>query len=492
MGLLPLLSFADSVEIAGAEMTYVFTGGHNYEVTLNIYTRCNQSTMDPVYITVTSQSANFKSYSQPAKLEDMGELASDCHTDHHHITTCDDPASHRQGYRKWRATTTFTLYSNLACEYLFSWQECCRTSLFTTGAAGEPFYIDAYLNICNSAKVSSPQFETDYSPWLAAGQCATKTNYALDPVGSKSTYSYQLVPARKEKNKNVSYTAPYTYRKPLSNKGGFSDQDYFDTSSGCWGLHLDNQTGDLKILPTKDAELSPIAINLIKFTDGKVVSRVTRDLMYEVIQFSENRAPIITGIDCMVDSDLVMEPQESKCFTICSYDPDIDDTVTLSATMEMPDGKFTVEEGKKWPKGQFCWHAELSDWRNDPYKLIVRAQDNHPCDDFFGLPNTSYAEKTILIYVRDLHGHFGIEESGHGFNLTIYPVPATSKIYAEIPEQKLQKVALVDMMGRNIPTPYSFINKKLEVDISSLPEGSYLVQVVTDKNNYSGKVIVTR
>ena len=46
--------------------------------------------------------------------------------------------------------------------------------------------------------------------------------------------------------------------------------------------------------------------------------------------------------------------------------------------------------------------------------------------------------------------------------------------------------------GGFIYPDYFFAGGKLQLDISALPAGSYLLQAVTDKNIYSGKVIVGR
>jgi hypothetical protein len=323
------------------------------------------------------------------------------------------------------------------------------------------------------------------------GGCATKRNDALDPIGLY-TYSYQIVPAHAESNKNVTYTSPFTYRKPFTNKGGFTDQDYYDTATSCWGFHINNLTGELNMRPTQPDEFFPVAVNLLKFSNGKLVSRVTRDLLYTTIYAPENRPPVLTGVDCTKPTEISIVAQLSKCFTICSFDPDIDDSVTLTGVMEMSTASFIPEQSKKWPKAQFCWTPTLMDIREAPYTLDVYADDNHVCDEAMGLEGSGSFHKTILIYVTDSLGHSGFGEIKNHFNLKIYPQPATSKVYAHVPEYALRKVALIDMTGRSISPAYSFMNGKLQLDISALPAGSYLLQAVTDKNIYSGKVIVTK
>lgn len=491
LGLLPLYSIADSIEITGAEMTYTYVGGRDYEVKLNIYTRCNQTTMDDsVFIKVSSPKGSFISYAQVAEVKDMGEVDIQCKAIR---TECTDPMRGFPGFKKWTATSTFSLSTNIACEYIFSWQGCCRSSLFTNGAAGQPFYIDAYANLCDNLKLSSPEFESDYSPWMSSGMCSSKSNAAIGAFGSQFTYSYQLTSPKAEYNKDVTYDTPFTARKPFTNIGGFSDQDIFDTKKGCWGFHLNNLTGELNVYPTEYQEIFPVSVNLLKFSNGKLISRITRDVLYWTSSnLHENRKPVITGIDCKQKYDTTLAPNQPVCLTFCSFDPDIDDTVSLSAIMNVPGGKLTIEEGKKWPKAQFCWTPTAADIRNEPYSIIMYAIDNTLCGEAFGLPGYNTKEQIILVYVRDPNAPSGTLEINNRHNLKIYPQPSSSKVFTDIPERDARKVMLIDMTGRSINPEYTLVNGRLAIDISTLPAGSYLLQAITDKNIYSGKVIVTK
>jgi hypothetical protein len=132
----------------------------------------------------------------------------------------------------------------------------------------------------------------------------------------------------------------------------------------------------------------------------------------------------------------------------------------------------------------------LADARNEPYKLVLFAIDNTLCGEAFGLPGYNTREQTILIYVKDPNVS-GIKESS-SYDLKIYPLPASSKVYAEIPERSIRKITLIDMTGKSISPGYSYTNGKLEIDLGSLRTGTYLLQAISDQNVYSGKVIVTR
>jgi hypothetical protein len=490
-GLMPLCALADSTEIVGAEMTYTYAGNHQYEVKLNIYTFCNQSTMDSVYIHVASPSSNFKAYNVLADLKDMGELPSDCHTGHHHITTCDDPASTRPGFRKWTATAIFTLYNSLACEYTFSWRSCCRTKLLTNGGANEPFYIDAYMNICGNADNSSQEFINPYQPYLPVGQCAVKEYTSMAQVGS-GTYRYELVPPKSSETNTTTFTTPYSYKEPLSHSGGFGHPDIYNPDYGCAGFQLNTVSGELTVRSVNGEEVFPVAVNLARYVDGKLVSRITRDLMYWTQIMPANRPPLVTGIDCKQLDSITIEPNSSACFTICSFDPDMDDTVRLEGIMESIGAHFTVEEGKKWPKAQYCWTPYPSDLRTAPYKLVVTAKDNHECDEMYGIRDNGTSEKIIWIYVRDLHGYYGIEQNYPKYNLALYPQPAQNIVTADIPETFVREATLTDMTGRNISPSYTLAGGKLHVDISGLPAGTYVIRVYTDKNVYSGKLVITK
>lgn len=488
-GLIPLLSYAGSVEILGAEMTYTFSGGHNYEVKLIIYTPCGQGITDPVNITASSPDKRFTSITQAANLIDMGEVQYECST-YPLASACTNPNSSLPGIRKWMATTTFSLYRAIACEYTFSWQACCRTSLLTTGAANEPFYIEAYMNICDNVDNSSPQFTSAYSPLLLKGTCATKSNSAIAAIGGTGYLKYELVSPKTDVNKSAAFSAPYTYRKPVTNTGGFGDADFFDFMNNCWGFYLNDSSGELKLSPVNAGEIFPVSIQLNRYFNGKKISTASRELTYWVMDGYSNRTPVITGINCQKQDTIRIKPGETRCFTVCSFDPDIDDTVHLVSALDMAGATFTPEAGAKWPKGQFCWTPSKADERHEPYHLVVRSEDGNVCREIFGLPAQTYNEKVFMVYVSE-NPILGIDDHDSKF-LTLYPNPATFKVYADLKAYSVSKVQLIDMTGKNTTPAYSFSNGKLEMDISSLPVGSYVLQVLTSQNVYSSKVIITK
>ncbi|RYD77904.1 MAG: hypothetical protein EOP53_12170 [Sphingobacteriales bacterium] len=116
----PFLSKADTLEIAGAEMTYKWISGNTYEANLNMYTTCNSLPLDSVWIKISSPESDFKPYKKLAKLVSICKISNDCLAE----TSCDNPNSALPGFWKWKAIVQFTLSRNEYCRYIFSWDTC--------------------------------------------------------------------------------------------------------------------------------------------------------------------------------------------------------------------------------------------------------------------------------------------------------------------------------------------------------------------------------
>lgn len=79
--------------------------------------------------------------------------------------------------------------------------------------------------------------------------------------------------------------------------------------------------------------------------------------------------------------------------------------------------------------------------------------------------------------------------------IKIYPVPATQVIYIEFENQEQSEVnyQIFDMSGRVVSQGVEhFFSNRLEINVSSLAKGYYVIRLKTNSANFSGKVIVTR
>jgi hypothetical protein len=218
----------------------------------------------------------------------------------------------------------------------------------------------------------------------------------MSSKGEADSLSYAFTDPLSAPGSTIPYISGYSKDAPLK-YDGFPDTGGTFDPPVCKGFHLDPQTGEIMFKAT-DADITVMAITATEWRKDSVgrytqIGTIRRDLQISIIECPENRSPVITGINCQKPTSMTYCANQSKCFTICSFDPDVDDTVTLTWNNQIPGGKFTVEEGKKWPKAQFCWSPTNANVRSYPYRFVVTGVDN-------ACPINGRTSKTFTLYVR--------------------------------------------------------------------------------------------
>ncbi len=78
--------------------------------------------------------------------------------------------------------------------------------------------------------------------------------------------------------------------------------------------------------------------------------------------------------------------------------------------------------------------------------------------------------------------------------IKIYPIPASQFVYVEF-ESRISgsiKYQLMDMSGRVIHSSSEKpISNRIEINVSGIPEGNYLLKINTDSEEMSRKIIVS-
>ncbi len=105
------------------------------------------------------------------------------------------------------------------------------------------------------------------------------------------------------------------------------------------------------------------------------------------------------------------------------------------------------------------------------YYIIELEDYSYPC----------YSYDTDTIYIPDITALRQIVNQNEQVN--IYPNPVSTLI--QIGTKEIEEVSLYDLLGNEILT-----TKENEIDVSSLTNGVYFIQVNTKENNYTQKVIV--
>lgn len=76
-------------------------------------------------------------------------------------------------------------------------------------------------------------------------------------------------------------------------------------------------------------------------------------------------------------------------------------------------------------------------------------------------------------------------------SMKIYPDPASERIFIQCPNQTLQKIVIVDMIGRTVYTGL-VVNSNMTIDVSGFSNGMYTVLAEGKTGNFSQKFLIAR
>lgn len=286
---------------------------------------------------------------------------------------------------------------NYNCGLLtFSFKQCCRPSMYSTGLSGSEFYIKTVMNRCATStnEVSPVQLRFPITV-VCANQCTSLAlDYASANIGDSLTYALYNV---FDSTKKAAYSTGYDSSAPVKYTGS-SPNDTWSNDS-CKGFHLDKITGELKF-KAKKSDTTAIGYKIEQWnrnSSGKPVKtcEIYSEGILDVVNCSANNPPFITGIDSGTSNTITVCEGQSFCFRVKATDADATDTVRLTDDHQIPGAVFAVlNPTKKNPTGQFCWappkHSASS---RRPFQFVLTATDNHK-------PIPGRSQKVFNIYVR--------------------------------------------------------------------------------------------
>jgi hypothetical protein len=188
----------------------------------------------------------------------------------------------------------------------------------------------------------------------ARGQIFVHNPAAFDPDGD--SISYRLTVCTEENGRPIKdYTLPKAS----------------DT------LYVNPVTGDLVWDTPVDTGIYNIAIEIDEWRRHVKIGSIARDMQIDVHD-TKNRPPVIMPLQ-----DFCVEAGDRVEYDIVSTDPD-SNRITLTAKggpMQFTDSPAefdTVLTGRGYSVSRFIWQTSCSHIRNQPYNIIIKAEDNHP------------------------------------------------------------------------------------------------------------------
>ncbi|NEN25853.1 T9SS type A sorting domain-containing protein [Cryomorpha ignava] len=118
----------------------------------------------------------------------------------------------------------------------------------------------------------------------------------------------------------------------------------------------------------------------------------------------------------------------------------------------------------KLPDGNLLIGGEFSSFGGEPYSCLVRLQPS---------------------------GFVGVDEKEGRGKLKVYPNPAREFITIQLPDknQRLTQVQLYDLNGRLVQE-VNIVDASGKIDLINLPQGMYVVKAISEKQVFTGKVLV--
>ncbi|HPD65145.1 MAG TPA: PKD domain-containing protein [Bacteroidia bacterium] len=368
------LPMVKATHMLGADITWACIGKDSFVIKLVIYRDCNGVNLGTPSISIECASTGVNittfSISKPPPVDITPVCTSSC-------TRCQSTGcSFPYGIEQYTFTKLVVLSNaGSCCDLIISYQECCRNSTITTGAANTNFYIDAKMNRCQNPCDNSPSFTNPPIAIICVGQDFIFNHGVFDvDIDSNGdlidSLSYSWTQPLTGAGSYAPWTSPYSYDKPLL----FWGFPYANQSSPL-GFHLDPFTGNISFRPMKVEQ----TIMALKVTEWRKINgtptkigEITRDVHYMFISCPTSNNPVLNGtaVKHICAGDSVTLP-------IYSSDADVNDWVTLTAYNLPPGAVWTDNNGLvKNPTGMVRWRTKPSDISTQPYNILIKAKDN--------------------------------------------------------------------------------------------------------------------
>lgn len=329
-------------------------------------------------------------------------------------TRCTDPNAVLNGieeYSSYRDYDVCNPTNPAFCSWEYGWDECCRNSNITSGAANMRMTVNSTystLSACNNSPVftNTPLFYTciNVPTSIQMG--------AVDPDGDSLAYSLDSCYSN---SNGVTYNPGYSPTSPLGPNWLFS----LDPSSGLMGL-----------VPNPGSpEVGVVCITTSEYRNGVLIGRSVRDIQIGVVTCSPNTAPVINLSNLSAGATLSGDTIDicggvPLSFQLSVTDPDTASGQSLMLLWDQsaPGATFT-ESGNPLvldtvsgnaPIGTFSWNSPTSGF----HSIIFGARDDN-------CPLITYVDK--VYYVR-VNGNANIPIQASSLYLdtcSANPVPVT-------------------------------------------------------------------
>lgn len=431
--------YSNASHIAGADLTYKWISGNDYEITLTLYRDCyGISIANPETIHFKSSSTGTDFTSNIFLTTGTGQEI----TPTSQQTTCSGGLFY--GIQQYIYTTTVTLQN--ASDWVIYWCSCCRNAAITTVSSPDMDGTFIMATLDNSVAGtqggnpnSSPTFSNIPITIFCDNQQVTYNHGAIETDGDSLAYEfispYDEGPAAYSSNcsggggNNVIYSLPWSYSQPLTSVPAIT---------------INSITGDIDMNPTQDL-ITIMAVLVKEYRNGILIGSVMRDLQMNIINCT-NSIPRLSGIDSTSNYITTTAPGIPIDFDIFSYDPNGSNLLTMNWNNGIPGASFSIVSKGSQPTGHFSWTPTATDVRNFPHCFTVKISDD--ATPYFGIEIHSYC-----LYVSTIVGQQDIStEKVFDFKLIPNPFTENTTIQYSLSQTSQLTIELLDNIGRLVNT----------------------------------------
>ncbi len=263
------------------------------------------------------------------------------------IDLCNDPTG-LYGVQKYtyiqlggvNSTAPYTLPANCS-DWIISFSSCCRNGVINTGSANDNFYIETTIDNILYSDNNSPIFGFDPIFFGCVGDTVVYGHGVSDL--DNDSLAFSLIDCLENMNQPVAYNPSYSGMNPLSN-------NY---------IHVDNETGTLKILPTL-AQVGVICMKVEEFRGGIKIGEVMRDIQINIRNCS-NSSPSLSGINGTTSNKIDVWANQNSTFTIDAFDADVGQNLTIDHSFSLAGATYNTINNNGTTQVIINWTPTLLD-----------------------------------------------------------------------------------------------------------------------------------
>ena len=398
--IIPLSNYAN--HLMGSDLTWKCLQNNQYEITLKLYRDCRGSGLPPslpVYIRCQENISPNRTSRLNLNRQSIKDVTPVCNQ----ITS--SCAANRHGIEEHKYTGIVDFDSSIfqsgCCIFRIYFSTCCRNYSITTGSAGNTYYTEALINLCNIRKSiqkecdNSPEFWNQPAAYLCCNQLFSFNNGGYDIDGDSLVFS--LTSPMISDNYETDFIPPFHPTEwPMTAHCG-SNQTPCPCHHGnvAEGICFNPRTGDISFIPVDCQEVGIMAIKADQYRlhengiDWLYIGTVRREIQLQVITCSNNNPPELQDIPL-----ITLCEGSQTCFTVRAEDPEyVDmngsqpwkDSITLLWNQSLPNATFDIRppffEEKNGiqvavREAEICWQTKEGDARPSAYHLTISASDN--------------------------------------------------------------------------------------------------------------------